>query len=588
MCGIVGAVGKIPPEQLFIDSRDSLSHRGPDDAGLFYDAHSGVALGHCRLSIIDLTTDGHQPFLSHDGRYVLVFNGEIYNYLELKEELKDFYSFNTKTDTEVLLAAFLMWGEKCLDKFNGMFAFAIWDRSEKKLFCGRDRLGVKPFYYFCDENSLFFASEIKALFKMGVKPKANHDTIFDYLHFGLYDHTEETFFSGIKMLPPGHFLVWQNSKINYKKYWDLADKYKDFSNWSEEQLVNHFGELLTDSIKLRFRSDVPVGLNLSSGLDSNSLYYYAQKVTGSNIDIFSMCLSSDEYDECGLIDKSLSEEKKKYWHKCFLNPQEVLEGAEKMDTVQDQPYGGIPTIAYDSLIRLSRDAGVTVLLEGQGVDEILAGYPYYIIENEKDISGKFKDIETVAYGQDMTKLTDHELLSKDFLSLHQERRLEFFKPFNSHLLNAQYRDVRYTKLPRVLRFNDHVTMKYSRELRVPFLDYRLVEFCFFLPSKYKIRDNSQKYILRKLLAGIVPEETKDRQKKVFGAIQSEWFKKYFKEQVFSIVGSQSFRNRGYWDYEKLDRKIKEFYSGQTQNSFFIWQCINLEIWFRQHIDQRSY
>ncbi|MBI5401577.1 asparagine synthase (glutamine-hydrolyzing) [Candidatus Wolfebacteria bacterium] len=586
MCGIVGTVGTIPTRDRFEKSRDVLEHRGQDDFGLFYEPVQGIALGHRRLSIIDISSAGHQPFFSNDKRFILIFNGEIYNYLEIKKELEDFYNFKTKTDTEVALASYLKWGEKCLEKFNGMYAFAIWDVKEKKLFCARDRLGVKPFFYYFNGKQFAFASEIKALLKLEIKTSPNEPIIFDFLYHGMYDHTDETFFKGIKTLSPGHFIIYKEGKMQIYKYWDLADlRDREIRDPGEEIVKENFKTLLTDSIKLRFRSDVPVGVNLSSGLDSNSLYHFALQVTKNDLHTFSMCLESNEYNECGLVEEMLDAKYRKFWHSCYLNPQEVLGAAEKMNEIQDQPYGGIPTIAYDFLIKLSEDFKTVVLLEGQGVDEILAGYPYYQIEHEKDISSNLSNISTVHYGQDMSKLIPKQVLDGDFVNLYKERELNFFQPFKSHLLNAQYRDIRYAKLPRVLRFNDHVTMHHGRELRVPFLDYRIVEFCFFLPAKYKIRGQSQKYILRKLMAGIIPPETKDRRKKVFGAIQTEWFRRYFKKQITDLLNDSSFKNLGYWNYKNLDMEVKKFYNGQVTNSFFIWQCLNLKMWFKNFFDK---
>lgn len=583
MCGIVGSVGILPAKEIMVKACDSIAHRGPDDSGLYYSEKEQIALGHRRLSIIDLSKDGHQPFLSADARYAVIFNGEIYNYIEIKKDLEGFYNFITKTDTEVLLAAYIKWGERCVEKFNGMFAFAIWDAQEKKLFCARDRLGEKPFFYNYIVERFFFASEVKALLSLGVRPEANEAIIFDYLHFGVYDHSDETFFKNIKILSPGHYLVWENNTIEIKKYWDLADV--PIVNYSSDsEIEEKFRFLLSDSISIRFRSDVPVGVNLSSGLDSNSLYHYALQVTGDKLHTFSMCLESEEYNECDVIGEILNGKQKEFWHSCYLKPEEVLSGAEQMNKIQDQPFGGIPTIAYNSLIGLADANNVTVLLEGQGVDEILAGYPYYKMELEKDELNLTGGGDSITLGQDMSKLVNQGILNNDFTRCYHDRRLQFFRPFTSNLLNAQYRDIRYTKLPRVLRFNDHVTMFHGKELRLPFLDYRIVEFCFGLPAKYKIRNGSHKFLLRKIMNGIIPKKIMEKEKKVFGAIQTEWFRKYFRAEIMNLLESQSFRSRVYWDQIKMRQEVENFFKGEIQNSFFIWQCFNLDLWFKNFID----
>lgn len=573
MCGIIGVVGKKTAQNIFAQARDTLAKRGPDDAGLFYDAANEIALGHRRLSIIDLSKAGHQPMASSDGRYAIIFNGEIYNYLELKQELEKTCQFTTKTDTEVILYAYEKWGNKCLQKFNGMFAFVIWDKKTKKLFAARDRLGIKPFFYYSDGRALSFASEIKALLALGIKAVPNENMIFDYLYHGLYDHTDETFFAGINVLPPGHCMIWFDGQTLITKYWDAAD-IKPNHNLDEAETRRQFISLLSDSIRLRFRSDVPVGVNLSSGLDSNSIYHYALEVTGGQLHTFSMCSESPEYNECAVLDSVLSDEQKKYWHTSTLTPSEVFKRAAALNRIQDQPFGGVPTVAYEKMMGAVKEAGITVLLEGQGGDELLAGYAYY--QNPA---------LSLAASQDSSKLVHRDVLNNAWVDRFDFRKEIFFPaPLASPLANAQYRDLRYTKLPRVLRFNDHATMAHGRELRLPFLDYRIVEFCFALPEEYKIRGKNQKVLLREAMKNIVPEVIQKAQKKGFGAMQTEWFKQYFKNEIYTLLDSDSFKSRPFWDHKKLRERVDEFYQGKENNSFFIWQCFNLEMWFREYID----
>tara|TARA_Y100000310_G_scaffold345408_1_gene464649 strand:- start:1410 stop:3131 length:1722 start_codon:yes stop_codon:yes gene_type:complete len=572
MCGIIGTIGQKIDKKIIENACDKLSSRGPDDAGLFYNDNDNVALGHRRLSIIDLSEAGHQPMESQDGRYVISFNGEIYNYLELKEMLSSKYQFKTKTDTEVLLAAYQLEGEKCLAKLNGMFAFAIWDKKEKKLFCARDRVGIKPFFYHISDKGFSFASEIKALLALGIKARANEKIIFDYLYHGLYDHTDETFFNGINSLPPGHYLIWQDSHVAITKYWDVAGVSLN-KNLDEQEARDEFVNLLEDSISLRFRSDVPVGVNLSSGVDSNSIYHYGLKVTQEKLHTFSKCMISPEYNECEVLEDVLSSEQKKYWHRSTITAQEAFSRIPQINKSQDQPFGGALTIGYDKMISLAKDAGITVLLEGQGGDELLAGYECYKDSDSPEMTS-----------QGTIKVLHQDVLNSDFVKRHTYRTISFPKPFGSKLANAQYRDFRYTKLPRVLRFNDHATMSYSRELRLPFLDHRIVEFCFSLPDEYKIRDQRQKVLLRDAMKNVVPNKIHKARKKDSGAIQVEWFRDYYKESVYELLDSESFKTRPFWDHKKLRKRVDAFYSGELDNSFFIWQCLNLELWFREYID----
>ncbi|MBU3925952.1 asparagine synthase (glutamine-hydrolyzing) [Patescibacteria group bacterium] len=582
MCGIIGTIGKIPKKEEFEKARDVLSHRGPDDFGAYYNEKDGVALGHRRLSIIDLSLAGHQPFLSNDGRYAVVFNGEIYNYLELKKELENFYDFKTKTDTEVLLASYIKWGKDCLQKFNGMFAFAIWDEEKKELFCARDRLGVKPFYYSSinSEQVFCFSSEIKGLLALEIKPEPNDKIIYDYLAYGLYDHSNETFFNKILKLPAGHYLVYKNNKLDIFKYWDLADIKKAPSKISLIEAKEKFLELLSDSIKLRLRSDVKVGVNLSSGLDSATLLFFAEKITGRNLDIFSMCSVEEEYDECSLIKNFLDEKQKNKWHRSCLKPEEVMELIVQLIESQDEPYGGIPTIAYHQLAGLEKDKGVTVVLEGQGGDEILAGYKYY---QPEFIENMMKEKQGFKYSQDMSTQINTYVLKDSFLKK-EFHNFIYRRPFKSELLNAQYRDIVYSKLPRVLRFNDRMSMVFGREWRQPYLDYRIVEMCFFLPDELKINNGVQKFLLRETMKEIVPSDAGQRPKKTFGAIQTPWFRKYLKDYIIEILNSESFGQRPYWNQEKVLEEANKFFNGEGDNSFFIWQWVNLELWLRKYID----
>ena len=594
MCAIFGVLGKLPTKEKFIYARDTMTHRGPNDAGLYWDEKARVALGHRRLSIIDLSEAGRQPLFSNDGQFSVVFNGEIYNYLELRRELGKNYDFKTKTDTEVLLAAYSVWGEKCLEKLNGMFAFAIWDKKEEKLFCARDRLGIKPFFYFTQGDTLYFASEIKALLALGIEREPNEHVIFQYLYYGFYDHSEETFFKGVKNLPGGSFFVWKDGKFSISRFWDLADKEKDYSLLSEEKVHEKFEELLTDSIRLRFRSDVPVGISLSSGLDSNILLFYSTEVLkAKNIHLFSRCFRSEAYNECSLLDTYLREEQKRMWHKSYFTPEDALPLIYELNRVEDQPYGGFLTIGGYHLHKQTASLFAPVILEGQGLDEILGGYKYYRMELEKDASRGKNDASKnkgnrpsfSEYSQDTTALIDKNILNKKFISIYSEVPLSFHAPFESHLLNAQYQDLIYTKLPRVLRFNDHVSMSHARELRMPYLDYRIVEFCFFLPAQYKIKGDERKVLAREVAKKYVPPAVYSKQKKAYGAVQVEWLRRHYQKEVFSIIESPSFKSRKYWDHGALRKRVENFYGGEGENSFFLWQCINLELWFREFIDK---
>lgn len=587
MCAIIGVLGKsLPSQEQFIKSRDTMTHRGPDDAGLYYAPEEGVVLGHRRLSIIDLSADGRQPFFSHDGRFVMVYNGEIYNYLELKNELESKYDFKTKTDTEVLLAAYIAWGAECLQKLNGMFAFAIWDKKEKRLFCARDRLGEKPFFYSLEGGTFRFSSEIKGLRALGVDRSPNEKTIFDYLRYGLYDHSEETFFSDIKRLPAGHCLVWKNDKTELHPYWSLKDAPIYTSRGGAASVEERFREILSDAIATRFRSDVSVGLNLSSGLDSNALLYFSKKILGEDVHSFSFCYDETDFNECARIQRHITPEQRKYWHTEIVKPNSLLEDVRRMNRVQGEPFGGIPTLAHDHLFRMAKEHDTTVILEGQGGDEILGGYEYYRLEYEKDKKRAplAQRASPALLSQDSSRIFEKHILSGDFLNAHGTGEVSFEAPFSSHLQNAQYRDIVHAKLPRVLRFHDHMSMAYGRELRLPFLDYRLVEFCFSLPAQYKIDDTSQKVLIRSAMKEYLPEAVKETEKKTFSGVQNRWFRHYYQKEILELLNSDSFKKRPYWNHGALMKKVDSFLGGVGDNSFFLWQCVNLELWFKEFVD----
>ena len=576
MCGIIGAVGSLPDEGTFIAARETLAHRGPDDAGSYYDVEASVALGHRRLSIIDLSPAGRQPFWSADRRFAIVFNGELYNYRELKEEIGSRYPFSTKTDTEALLASFVVWGEACLQKLNGMFAFAIWDRRNKTLFCARDRIGVKPFFYCADGRGFRFASEIKGLLALGVRPKPNDSIIYDYLAYGYYDHRPETFFDGIFRLPAGHSLTLRGGALTIKKYWDLADIAREPAPLALPAAKERFLALFSDSIRLRLRSDVPVGVNLSSGLDSNAILFFAEKISSAPLHTFTTRVADPAYDEGELVEAALTAQQRARWHPQVFDPTELQHLLGASLRVHDQPFGGIATIARQELAALEREVGVTVILEGQGGDEILAGYRYYRPEFLA------RAPEHRGLSQDATAATRREVLREDFASRH--RFTPFPTPFFSPLLNAQYADLAYAKLPRALRFGDHFSMHSGREYRQPLLDYRLVEFCFFLPDELKIIGGAQKVLIREAMRDSVPPHTLARPKKAFTAQQVPWLRTYAKDYCMGLLSSASFEARPYWDARKARELAERFFAGEGDNSFFLWQWVSLEQWLRDYTD----
>jgi asparagine synthase (glutamine-hydrolysing) len=557
MCGIAGIIGDFKEYEL-----DAMllrqQHRGPDAMGKYFDGNF-ASLGHNRLAIIDLSAQSNQPFLDTSGRYVLIFNGEIYNYVEIKAELKERYTFTTKSDTEVLLAAFLVYGDKCLQKLNGMFSFAIWDNQDKKLFAARDRFGVKPFFYSQKNKSFYFSSEIKAIHAAGISKIPNETVWASYFAYGSYGNPDETFWEGITQLPGGHFLEFQNQQLTIKKWYFFEEEVaKQPENLNYDKAKDRYVTLLKDSVNLRFRADVPLGFNISGGLDSSVLLAL---VNNNNVSAYTFYTNNPEYDELPWVETMIAKTKNPLT-KVLLRADVVPDFAQKMQWQQDEPYGGIPTMAYAQIFEQARKDNILVLLDGQGMDEQWAGYDYYTQENDTTIQG----VTNSPFKKNM--------LSDDFLA--KAEKPIYPEPFDETILNKQYRDLFFTKIPRALRFNDRISMMYSTELREPFLDYRLVEFAFSLPLDFKIQNGITKFMLREIASEYLANDLVFAPKRALQTPQREWLAEDLKGWVsgcFSSIQKSEFS--GWFNKGELQKELHLYFEGNTQSSFHIWQCISL-------------
>lgn len=567
MCGIAGIIADKPSEDRLDAMLSIQQHRGPDYTGKYIS--NNAVLGHNRLSIIDLSESANQPFYSKDGNLILVFNGEIYNYLELIEELKGNFTFTTTSDTEVLLAAFQYWGADCLHKLNGMFSFAIWNVEKEMLFAARDRFGVKPFNYHHNGKDFVFASEIKTLFAAKVPKGVNESVWASYFAYGSYGMPNETFWQGIEQLPGGHLLEFSKGQLKIKKWYFFEEeilKYK--TNNSFELTKQAYDSLLKDSLKLRFRADVPVGFNISGGVDSSTLLAYVHKTMNSNnIKAYTFYCNDNNYDELPWVEEIIQFTKNPL-KKVLLEPLYVEVLAKEMTFYQDEPFGGIPTIAYGELFKQAKKDGVKVLLDGQGMDEQWAGYDYYVSKNESVIQGVKKSP------------FKRSVLNSNFLKLAEKP--SYPTPFNDEVLNLQYRDLFYTKIPRALRFNDRVSMAASTELREPFLDYRLVEFAFAQPIEFKIKNGIQKYLLRDLVSENLSESISYAPKRPLQTPQREWLGEELKEFVdLQISDLLSSNFKGWFCKQSLEKEWENYKNGDNDSSFHIWQWVNLGLLLKE-------
>jgi asparagine synthase (glutamine-hydrolysing) len=567
MCGIAGIFGQEWETSQLEAMVSTQHHRGPDAQGIYVASDRQAGLGHNRLSIIDLSPAAGQPMRSSDGHVRIVFNGEIYNYLELRSQLSE-YPYQTESDTEVILAAYARWGEACLDHFIGMFALLIWDERERRLFAARDRFGVKPLYYHQKpDGTLLVASEIQTLHAAGVSIEADEVTWSSYLTFGLYEHSERTFWKNIASLPAGHKLNWHDHGLQIRCWYDIAERTgAAIDSRPLNEVKEEYLSLATESIRLRFRSDVPVGINLSGGVDSSALLGLVDRVKGadSDIQVFTFVTGDENYDELPWVEQMLAQTNHPL-QICSLTAREVPELAESVMSSQSEPFGGLPTLCYARIFESARRQGVIVLLDGQGMDEQWAGYDYYGSSGE---TGLVQGVKESPVRPECLR-PDFKMLAKPFKAP---------EPFPDKLRNVQYRDIRYTKIPRALRFNDRVSMRSSTELREPFLDHRLLELALRQPAEHKIQNGIHKWLLRELVKEVVPRQIVEAPKRPLQTPQREWLRGPLRrwvndclEDVLSLYG-------GVWlETERVRSAWQQYCSGNSDNSFFIWQWVSAQL-----------
>ncbi|MDP9341269.1 MAG: asparagine synthase (glutamine-hydrolyzing) [Actinomycetota bacterium] len=585
MCGISGIAGP-GLEQGRIDAMvAALAHRGPDDTGTYLDPSGAAGFGHNRLSIIDLSPAGHGPMPSADRSVWINFNGEVYNYVELRAELSD-YPYTSRTDTEVVLAAYLRWGEACLDRLVGMFAFAIWDERSRTLFAARDRFGVKPFHYAVEpDGTLLYASEIKALHAAGVPARPDQASWATYLTFGLSDHGERTFWDGVRSLPPGHALRWKDGRLTVWRWYDLAERSGlEIDRRDEHVVADEYLELLRESVRLRFRSDVPVGINLSGGVDSSTLLGLVQQVQGADSDVaaFTFVTGDDRYDELPWVERML-ERTRHPSVVCRLDPGAVPELARSVMVAEDEPFGGMPTIAYALLFEEARARGVTVLLDGQGLDEQWAGYEYYGQLSDgpgasgQDGSGRRDGHATGPVQAGGDRALRPGCATEEFQAL--ARSVEPPTPFPDAMRNRQYLDATIAKIPRALRFNDRVSMRVSRELREPFLDHRLFELAMRQPADRKVRNGTHKALLRDIAARLVPAGVAEAPKRPVQTPQREWLRGPLRDWAGQFIDVALAAYGGAWlDADGVREAWRAYAAGEERSSFHVWQWVSLGLW----------
>jgi len=618
MCGIAGLVYERGSSQSAASAvRRMISlqrHRGPDGEGFYSTSHA--SLGHCRLAIIDLTAAGHQPMSDSNGRYWITFNGEIYNYLELADELRSAgYQLRGRSDTEVLLAAYCHWGSACLDRLRGMFAFAIWDDKEHCLFAARDRLGIKPFHYWIDGNrQLAFASELKALLEFLPQRRANLQLATDFLAWNLLDHeAADTMIIDIKRLPPAHALSWRKGRgMRLWRYWKLSIN-EELEAKPEERarLVADFRLQFQETVSLHLRSDVPVGTCLSGGLDSSAIACVVNaelrrrgEWSEHSQHTFSACFEDPRLDERRYIEAVANSTSCKT-HFVFPSGDQMRKELEKWLWHQEEPVGSSSSYAQFCVARLAREQGIKVLLDGQGADEQLAGYRkfilVYLMQLVKSRRYALAVREAIAFLASpeilrTTRLTDGRRYLfgsvPEFERLHRCKS-QLTRPqmlgIGDSLARRIEADLTRFSLPLLLRYEDRNTMAFGIESRVPFVDHVLVEWLATLPADMRLSAGWTKRILREALVGILPELIRHRKSKLgFETPEASWLEGPLAEWLSDTLSTPRHLSR-IVDIDGVHRLLARRGTGdrshQLQNLLF--RLAIYETWARQFLEPAS-
>jgi len=582
MCGIVGIIKKknlVSNEEIKSMLNKSI-HRGPDAQGIYID--NNVGLGHNRLSILDLSSDGKQPMIWNN-KYIITYNGEIYNYIELRKELKKYgYKFKTKTDTEVILAAYDKWGINCVNRFNGMWAFAIYDKEKNIIFCSRDRFGIKPFYYKYDKTQFIFASEIKQL--IDDEPEVNMKILTTFLVTSYLDYNDETFFKNIYRLAPSENLIFNINNFSLKryKYYNLYDRVIE-KNYKEKDAIEYFEELFFSSIKLRLRSDVKVATSLSGGLDSSAIVAFAsqeyRKQSGNTffaIHAKSIDKETDESYYAKLVQKDTN------INLTYITPtkEDFINNIDDVIYTQEEPFGGPSVFMQYFVMREAKKNKNTVMLDGQGADEVLLGYmkhypayldpknpllfirdylsivknskltlnklfQYYIFHTMPSIKNTYMKIISKNIKQNYMCLVDFDISKQNADSYKSIKDLQIFELMNN--------------MQKMLRYEDKNSMRHSIETRLPFLDYRVVEFLLSIDKYLKIKNGWTKYILRKILDKKISKEVVWRKNKFgYESPMNKWledknffYKQIKKSKILNEIYATIPTNLKYYDLWKL-------------------------------------
>jgi len=623
MCGITGTYNlKGKPISLSLIQRmtDVLEHRGPDDKGIF--CHNQIGLGHCRLSIIDLSKAGHQPMSNEEATVWIIHNGEIYNFQDLRKTLKSLaHKFKSRTDTEVILHSYQEWGVNCLEKLNGMFAFAIWDKKKQELFLARDRLGEKPLYYYFDQEKFVFASEIKAILQnSSIQRELDSQGIINYFTFG-HSIAPDTIYKGIKKLLPGHYLILKNEKVEIKQYWKACLGEKKEEDKGKEYYQQGIAELFENSVKQRLISDVPLGVFLSGGIDSSAIVAMMAKCGVSSIRTFSVGfnIESKEFNE--LPDAEIVANYFKTEHyKVVLKELDLINTLNKLVYHFDEPFGDAANFPVFYISQFAKNY-VTVVLTGDGGDEIFGGYRRYVIEKNRskllilnwflrnnlikksvDSLPKLRRIKkfvaTLPIRDDLLRYTNwltvfsEEMRNQLFKNNLSEDPLKIYKQCFSQnnspnlVEKIMHLDQKILLPDCYLEKVDKPSMANGLETRAPFLDHHLVEFANSIPLKYKINGLKAKYIFKQAMKDFLPEPILRKRKHGFSVPTNLWFRGKLKDYLFEVIFDKKTKSRGYFNFDYIEKLYKRYQEKNQPFDYHFWLILNFELWHRQFIDKK--
>ena len=625
MCGLVvmlGLGGRPADAAVLARMAQTITHRGPDDSGLYLDQQ--VGFGFRRLSILDLSPAGHQPMCSEDGQLVIVFNGEIYNYIELRDELQAAgYHFRSTSDTEVLLAAYRQWGPNCLAKLNGMWAFVIHDRRRGVLFGARDRFGVKPLFVHRGKDCWLLASEVKAILASGLYVReTNWQVSADFLLDGKLDETAATFYAGIDQIPPAcAFELRLDGRWRQWAYWSLSAIEPEPTSGVEDA----FAELLEDAVRIRLRSDVPVGVCLSGGLDSTAIICAMARnrqggptAAGQAAPLLAFCYHESAFDERAFIADTLAQTGA-LLRRISLTPEAMWESLTEVLRFQDEPIISGAPIAGFHLMKLAASNGVKVVLNGQGSDEILAGYPsyfpdhWYTLLRTAQVTRAWHEIQEYAawHGASTGQLflrSLGRLFHQELRRLPPYRRLAggrrwrrfkhkgSFAPYllerhaapdegyqDSHLNAVLRRSVEQARLPHYLRLEDRNSMAHGLEARLPFMDYRLVSLAFRVPADQKMQGAWNKVLLRRSVRGRVPDSVRNRVEKMgFPTSLHLWMTGALAEPLRDILASRAARERGIYNVEAMLSVLQNDHRIEPEAALKLFHVAEFELWHEIH------